>query len=148
MLGEGGTARLGLLGSGGGRGWLSHQPQRLSRLLPAGGLPGVLGWEPGWPQLSLGPDKPEKKKADCEGKEAPADKGGKGTPIPSAPSPQPPWRAGSGRAGRADGWPGELAAGCWEPAALRSLCLPVPVPRLPGVGTGTGPVETGFSTLV
>lgn len=31
-----------------------------------------------WPQLSPGPDKPEEKKARCEGKEAPADKGGKG----------------------------------------------------------------------
>lgn len=68
MLGENLIARLELLGSGGGRGWLSHQLQRLSRLLPAGGLPGVLGWEPGWPRLSLGPDKPEKRKHAVKGR--------------------------------------------------------------------------------
>lgn len=28
---------------------LSLWPQRCRRLLPAGGLPGVLGWESGWP---------------------------------------------------------------------------------------------------
>lgn len=44
--------------------------------LPAGGLPGALSWEPGWPQLSPGPDKAAKS-ALCEGKEAPSDKEGK-----------------------------------------------------------------------
>lgn len=44
--------------------------------LPAGGLPGALSWEPGWPQLSPGPDKAATS-ALCEGKEAPADKEGK-----------------------------------------------------------------------
>jgi hypothetical protein len=44
--------------------------------LPAGGLPGAQSWEPGWPQLSPGPDKAATS-ALCEGKEAPADKEGK-----------------------------------------------------------------------
>lgn len=93
----------------------------------------MLGWESDWPRLSPGPDKPEKKKACCEGKEAPADKGGKGTliSIGSKPSATP-----AGWAGRADRRPGELAAGCWEPAAQRSLCPPLRVSKLAGAGTG------------
>lgn len=56
----------------------------------------MLGWESDWPRLSPGPDKPEEKKARCEGKEAPADKGGKGTliSIGSKPSATPAGWAG------------------------------------------------------
>lgn len=72
--------------------------------LPAGGLPGALSWEPGWPRLSPGPDKAATS-ALCEGKEAPAHKEGKGPDSIGSKGPQLPWQAGQ---------PAELAAGCWR----------------------------------
>lgn len=70
---------------------------------PAGRRPprGARG-EPGWPQLSPGPDKPENKPGCCEGKEAPTDKGGKGTLIP--------WLRALGHPG-GPGWAGLLQTG-------------------------------------
>lgn len=39
-----------------------------SAVLWPGGFSGVLGWEPGWPRLSPGPDKPEKRKLAVKGR--------------------------------------------------------------------------------
>lgn len=106
----------------------------------------MLGWEPGWPQLSLGPDKPEKKKACCEGKEAPADKGGKGILIPSAPKPSATlagWAGQDVQTGGLGSWrqdAGSLLPG--DHCARLSQC-----PGWLGWGLGLGQAETGWSTL-
>lgn len=69
--------------------------------LPPGGLPGALSWEPGWPQLSPGPDKAATS-ALCEGKEAPADKEGKSPDSIGSAGPQLPWQPGSLQSRRQD----------------------------------------------
>lgn len=88
--------------------------------LPAGGLPGALSWEPGWPRLSPGPDKAATS-ALCEGKEAPAHKEGKGPDSIGSKGPQLPWQAGQ---------PAELAAGCWRLRVGSAVTEFVLIPKL------------------